>query len=35
MHLAALVATAAAAAALRVETKHVSLASGQAMQWLY
>ena len=34
MHLAALVATAAAAAALSVETTHVSLASGQRMQWL-
>ena len=34
MHLAALVATATAAAALSVETKHVSLASGQRMQWL-
>ena len=34
MHLAALVATAAAAAALSVETTHVPLASGQRMQWL-
>ena len=34
MHLAALLATATLAAALSVETTHVSLASGQRMQWL-